>query len=246
MKLQGDQGITVELDAVGYQCPAIEDDYLASNWLIVSGRVEHPQGTWTFMRGCLTIIEVECLIRWFEAIEQFSSLIPASFIEPNLEFSYTSSPSPTIKILLTRECAPPWLTDKWQRAEGIVLSFPIGKNDLSFSINNLRGWLARYPIRARKILSRRETLSFSVVINNSHGKNIVTVSGVSKDASMIVYNITRRELRDQLLIIVRETMSTEKLIRRGLTRSFKYDLEIKENINYVCFGSLSDVVWRRE
>jgi hypothetical protein len=243
MKLQGDYGITVELDAVGYQNPQIEGDYLGSNWLIIHGRVEHPQGAWSFNRSCLTTIEVEHLIRWFEAIGQYSDLIPTSFIEPNLEFSYTSSPSAAIQILLTRECAPPWLTDKRQRAEGIILSVPADKDNLLTNIGSLREWLARYPIRASKILSRRETVSFSAVINNINEKSIMTVSGFSGDSSMIVFNITRQELGDKLLIIARETLSGEMLIRRGLTRKFEYSIEIKGNINYVCFGSLSDVVW---
>jgi hypothetical protein len=141
---------------------------LNSNWLIIHGRVEHPQGAWSFNRACLTIIELERLIRWFEAIGRYSDLISTSFIEPNLEFSYTSWLSAAIQILLTRECAPPWLADKSQRAEGIVLSFPIDENNLSANIRSLREWLARYPVRASKILSRRDTLSFSAVISNSN------------------------------------------------------------------------------
>jgi hypothetical protein len=99
MKLQGDEGITLELDAIGYQFPGVK----GSNWLIIQGRVEHPHGTWSFNRPCLTTLEVERLARWFQAIEQPLGLIrPATFIEPNLEFSYMSSPSAAIQIRLTR------------------------------------------------------------------------------------------------------------------------------------------------
>jgi hypothetical protein len=92
-----------------------------------------------------------------------------------------------------------------------------------------------------KILSRRDAMSFSAVVSYNNGKNILTVSGFSGDSSMGIYNISSEEHGDKLLIIVYET-----LIRKGLTGNFEYSVELKENINYVCFGSLSDVVWRRE
>src|SRR6266853_420036 len=114
-----------------------------------------------------------------------------------------------------------------------------------------RGKLLRYAIAliatilvgscGRKILSRRDAMSLSAVVSNNNGKNILTVSGFSGDSSMGVYNISSEEHGDKLLIIVLET-----LIRKGLTGNFDYSVEIKENINYVCFGSLSDVIWRRE
>jgi hypothetical protein len=147
MKLQGDQGITLELDAVGYQFPEAKGSHL--DWLIIQGRVELPHGTWSFSCPCLTILEVERLTRWFEAIEEGSDLIrPATFIEPNLEFSYMSLPPAAVQIRLTRECAPPWLTDKNQRSEGIVMSFSIGTISLPAIVSSLPEWLARYPARA--------------------------------------------------------------------------------------------------
>ncbi len=84
-------------------------------------------------------------------------------------------------------------------------------------------------------------MSFSAVVSNSNGKNIITVSGFSGDSSMSVYNISSEEHGDKLLIIVFETLT-----RKGFTGNFEYSVEIKDNINYVCFGSLSDVIWRRE
>jgi hypothetical protein len=58
--------------------------------------------------------------------------------EPNLEFSCMSSPPATIQIRLTRECAPPWLKEKNQRSEGIVMSFPVGKINLPAIVGGLR------------------------------------------------------------------------------------------------------------
>jgi hypothetical protein len=147
MKLQGDQGIALELEAVGYQFPEAKGGYL--DWLIIQGRAELPHGTWSFSRPCLAVLEVERLARWFEAIEEDSDLIrPATFIEPNLEFSYMSLPPAAIQIRLTRECAPPWITEKIKRSEGIVMSFPVGKINLPAIVSSLREWLARYPARA--------------------------------------------------------------------------------------------------
>jgi hypothetical protein len=146
MKLQGDQGIALELDAVGYQFPEARGNL---DWLIIQGRVELPHGTWSFSRACLTIPEVERLARWFEAIKEDSDLIrPATFTEPNLEFFYMSLPPAAIQIRLTRECAPPWLTERNQRSEGIVMSFAVGKISLPAIVSSLREWLSRYPARA--------------------------------------------------------------------------------------------------
>jgi hypothetical protein len=151
MKFEDEKGVTLELDAVGYQFPEIKSNYWDSNWLIVHGWAEHPLGAWSFNQACLTTLEVEHLARWLEAIEQPSDLIrPATFLEPLLEFSYVSSPSAAIEIRLTRQCAPPWLTEQDQRSEGIVLSFPADKNSLSVNVNCLREWLARYPTRASR------------------------------------------------------------------------------------------------
>jgi hypothetical protein len=147
MKLQADESITLELDAVGYQF--LETKGRDLDWLIIQGRVELPHGKWSFSRPCLTILEVERLARWFEAIEEDSDLIrPVTFIEPNLEFSSMSLPLVTSQIRLTRECAPPWLTERNQRSEGIVMSFPVGKINLPAIVGSLREWLARYPARA--------------------------------------------------------------------------------------------------
>src|SRR5258708_28889824 len=114
-----------------------------------------------------------------------------------------------------------------------------------------RGRLLRYAIAltasmlvggcGSKILSLRDAMSFSAVVSNSGGKNIMTVSGFSGDSSMSVYNISSEEHGDKLLIMVLETLTKEVL-----TGNFEYSVEIKENINYICFGSLSDVIWRRE
>ena len=93
----------------------------------------------------------------------------------------------------------------------------------------------------RKILSLRDAMSFSAIVSSNNGKNIITVSGFSGDSSMGVYNVSSQEHGDKLLIIVLETLT-----RAGLTGNFQYSVEIKQNINYVCFGSLSDVIWRRE
>jgi hypothetical protein len=145
MKLQGDR-IALELDAVGYQFPETKDD-----WLIIQGRAKLQHCTWSFSRPCLTALEVDRLARWFEAIEEHSEPIrPAHFIEPNLEFSYMSLPPTAIQIRLTRECAPPWLTEKNQRSEGIVMSFPVEKTNLPAIVSSLREWLARYPTRASR------------------------------------------------------------------------------------------------
>jgi hypothetical protein len=146
MKLQSDQGVALELDAVGYESAK---GGFKEEWLIIQGRAELQRGTWSFSRPCLTTLEVERLAQWFEAIEEHPDVIrPATFIEPNLEFSYVSLPPTAIQIRLTRQCAPPWLTEKMQRSEGIVMSFPAEKINIPAIVSSLREWLARYPTRA--------------------------------------------------------------------------------------------------
>jgi hypothetical protein len=56
MKLQGDQGIALELDAVGYESA---NGGFKEEWLIIQGRAELQRGTWSFSRPCLTTLEVE-------------------------------------------------------------------------------------------------------------------------------------------------------------------------------------------
>jgi len=58
---------------------------------------------------------------------------------------------------------------------------------------------------------------------------------------MGVYKISSERHGRKLLIRVHET-----LVRGELNGNFKYSVAIRDNINYVCFGSLSDVVWHRQ
>jgi hypothetical protein len=92
-----------------------------------------------------------------------------------------------------------------------------------------------------KVLPMRDAMAFSAIEeNDDNGKKIITVSGFSGDSSMGVYKISSEKHSHRLLIKVHET-----LVRGTSTGTFKYSVEIKSNINYVCFGRLSDVIWRR-
>jgi hypothetical protein len=148
MRLQNKEGITFELEVVGYEFATIQEDYWDSNWLNVQVRIEHPLGAWSFMDPCLTTFDVERLAGWFEATARGEAIPEAEegFVEPTLEFSYVPVPLAAIQVRFVHESGPPWFTEQDQGDE-LTLSFPVAENDLQSSARALREILVRYPAR---------------------------------------------------------------------------------------------------
>jgi len=143
MRLVDHDRITLELVIDGYQFPEIENDRWDSNWLMVTGRVEHPRGAWSFREPCLTAFEVEDLAGWLDGVASGEADARAGyFTEPNLEFRYLKHPEPAIEVSLGYESAPPWA-----RREAVTLRFPIAMNDPKAAARALRGYLQIFPPR---------------------------------------------------------------------------------------------------
>ena len=149
MKLVGRDETSLELSTSGYQFPDIEDDRWDSNWLIVSGRVRHRRGSWTFSDPCLTTFEVEQLASWLDHVHTGRPDPDLCyFTEPNLCFRYTREAEPTIEVRIAHESAPPWLVGEIRLA-GVALEFPVAMNDARVAATELRRFTSSFPVRGR-------------------------------------------------------------------------------------------------
>lgn len=115
---------------------------------MVRGRLEHPQGTWTFCDPCLTTFELEQLAVWLDGVAN-GKIDPDNgyFTEPNLHFEYVTMPISAIQVTFAYESAPSWLTEREERFEGATIRFPLALNDLGAASRCLRVSLSRFPIR---------------------------------------------------------------------------------------------------
>ena len=146
MTLTGD-GVELSLGVLGYQYPD-EIDYWDGNWLIIDGAVTHPQGSWRFRDACLTSFELQQLAEWLNGVARgIPDPNSGYFTEPCLEFRYASEPEPMIDVIVTHECAPPWLGTHEERMQGTRLSFPLSVNDPQALSDAVRGLLEQFPIR---------------------------------------------------------------------------------------------------
>ncbi|MEN5090544.1 hypothetical protein ABE458_07625 [Pseudomonas protegens] len=119
--------LRVELEILGYQFPESHDS-LDGNWLLVRGRIQHPQGAWSFDDACLTTFELDQLAQWLQTLEQPEGPPrPCWFTEPCLEFHYLGGPEPQIQIHFCLEAAPPWLEQE-QRLDGCPVMLPLACN----------------------------------------------------------------------------------------------------------------------
>jgi hypothetical protein len=85
--LAGDNGHRLELELLGYQFPAIEDDERDSNWLNIRISATNDQGSWNATDPSIGTVEVAELADWLEAIaEREEPACELEFIEPNLAF----------------------------------------------------------------------------------------------------------------------------------------------------------------
>ena len=154
MKLDDGRGTIFELDIVGYQ---FEDpkqgsnspdfDFSDCNWLMVRGRITIPPPgkPWEFLEPCLNTKELKALAEWFDKIS--NSPIPrlATFMEPNLKLSFSSLPSPTIKVTLSHGSASPW--NKHTFLDFDELTFPMNCNDPTRIAMELHDLATRVPSR---------------------------------------------------------------------------------------------------
>ena len=72
-QLSDAKGTSLSLTISGYQFPEIENDSHDSNWLNITGKVEHPRGSWTFVDPCMLTYELEGLSDWLESVAENSN-----------------------------------------------------------------------------------------------------------------------------------------------------------------------------
>src|SRR3954452_11841563 len=68
MQLASRDGHSLDLKILGYQFPHLETQQYDSNWLIVSGNVTGPIGSWQFSDPFLLTYEAERLASWMDAV----------------------------------------------------------------------------------------------------------------------------------------------------------------------------------
>ena len=147
MLLKGTDGSEIEIHLTRYQFPEIMDEKWDANWLMISLRVQSPQGSWHTEDPALLTWEVGDLANWFEALankqQEERWLV---FLEPCLGFVVTKQTADTVnlQVRLGHEFRPPWL-DSWQKAR---VTLTLSRDALRLAAESLREELARFPIRS--------------------------------------------------------------------------------------------------
>src|SRR6476469_4979347 len=112
MRLKGADGSEIELHLTCYQFPEIMNEYWDANWLMISLRVQAPQGSWHTIDPALLTWEVQELAGWLEALASNQTAIqPIEFTEPCLAFAVTDQSGDTVnlQVRLAYEFRPAWL-----------------------------------------------------------------------------------------------------------------------------------------
>jgi hypothetical protein len=148
MKLKTASGNAFELVIVGYENPDITEGVWESNWLVVSGEVRTSDESWRFVDSCVTTFELADLAAWLEGLDSGALESPTrTFAEPNLEFSYSPTPDPVLRVRFAHESAPPRLKDTDAKAEGVVMEIRLEELDAQAAAAELRDALIDFPIR---------------------------------------------------------------------------------------------------
>ena len=139
------------LNAVGYQFPTTELDGWDSEWLVVSGRVECPDGTWTFRDPCLTTFELSSLADWLATRNAPGARRRIEFTEPNLSFSHNSlAGGDVLELSFAYESSPPWLTEDERLGDGYTLQIPFHCIDFIEASKSVEGLCQMFPERATR------------------------------------------------------------------------------------------------
>jgi hypothetical protein len=140
--------VAFELRVTGYQFPNNATAEYDSNWLIITGSVQHPRGDWRFSDPSLLTYEVARLADWLEAVAVGTEPQPwCGFIEPNLSFEVAgTSAGRVLRVSFGCESRPPWST----RDQEVVVEFPVAGLDLGAAVGSLRRQLRDFPQRAQR------------------------------------------------------------------------------------------------
>ena len=148
MKLQGENGNAFELAVLRYEHPDFTEDFWDANWLVVKGSVSATEGSWHFLDPCATTFELAGLARWLDTIAS-KAFEPSEymFAEPNLVFSCSNEPQPSVTVRFSHESAPGWIWGAEERIVGVALDFPISPETARQAAAELRIILEEFPIR---------------------------------------------------------------------------------------------------
>jgi hypothetical protein len=147
MQLASRDGQSLDLRILGYQFPHLETQQYDSNWLIVSGNVTGPIGSWQFSDPCLLTYEAERLASWMDAVADGNRpSYTCHFIEPCLEFrALLRIDRPVLRVCFDHKARPPSAS-----GEHVWVEFPIEELDLKLAARQWRAELAKYPQRASR------------------------------------------------------------------------------------------------
>ncbi|MFD0211091.1 hypothetical protein ACFVH9_18640 [Streptomyces hirsutus] len=119
--LLSDHASSVELRPLSYQFPVVQGDSYDDNWLVISGTVATPEGSWSFTDPCLLTQEARQVSAWLRAVasgalevtgpDAEGRLSPDTwFVEPVLAMSLAARTDrgAVIRVHLSLEAAPPW------------------------------------------------------------------------------------------------------------------------------------------
>jgi hypothetical protein len=157
----------IALVIAGYQFPALpgggsEPDWDA-NWLFIAGDAQTKDGrSWSFHDPCLTTWEARELDEWLGVVADGSVEVASGpfdeddpvgvlvFAEPNLAFSLAelTSDTATIRVHLSNESAPPWVTGQDRFAFfDFFLPVTTSLRDLASARNHWKQMLTAHPVR---------------------------------------------------------------------------------------------------
>jgi hypothetical protein len=150
MQLAAPDGQSIELVITGYQFPDRQTEEYDSNWLQIEGRVQHPNGGWTFRDPCLLTYEVASLADWLDRVGSGSDAKSSiGFLEPNLSLELlTSSPHLSIRVYFHLESRPPWAPRGHVDDDDVWVEIPVAELDFRRASQSLRDQLRRFPQRA--------------------------------------------------------------------------------------------------
>jgi hypothetical protein len=149
MRLTASTGYGIELRIVGYEFPDCGDGgEWDSNWLVIEGKVVHPEGEWAFHEPCLTTWEVDGLACWLRSIARGEDAAPEfDPLEINLSFVLDRMSSPPVIRVATDFAGAP---DSLSEARPVHLEFPVDPEQFLEAARSLHQQLLDYPERAAK------------------------------------------------------------------------------------------------
>ena len=124
--MAGNNEISISLSPIGYQFPDMKvGDWHDLNWLRIAGKVEAPDGSWSFNDPCMLTTEAARLGEWLReaadgkvqptAPNATGEIYPScDFTEPNVAFGVEvrEAGDVILRVHFSLESAPPWSGDE--------------------------------------------------------------------------------------------------------------------------------------